>query len=318
MKNKILFLLLVIGLCHSSFSETIENAVEKIFNMPFDVLTADLGLYRNYTEPGEKTLKEKVTEQFGEEKAQKFCDALDAQAYLRTLPKPQLLPALASLLENKEKDSLFLIKKLPDNKSGKDRIITNYYWECVLETFTSHINVGYWLPKQELSDLLMQIQYHKIYFWYEGRKYMPEIWNNWYACWKDLNSCETKRGRIVFQLKGEIQEYTIFALPFVMKAYASGDKSLETILNYLRSASGLNSREISNEDFCKNHAKDCELPPCIGVDKMREIYAGRKIFSENIIENMKKASQLQKELYSSPEKLKEAHWYWVEKKQLAK
>lgn len=99
------------------------------------------------------------------------------------------------------------------------------------------------------------------WFWYEGRKHLPEMWDDWYGCWKKEHQREKPRKVIVKALYEEAARLTFHFAPFIYEAIKGGDKTLE---QYFKSSW---PDGHTNENFVvwwEREKDNLTLPPCEG------------------------------------------------------
>lgn len=83
------------------------------------------------------------------------------------------------------------------------------------------------------DDLTIPVTQYHYFWWYEGRKYMPNIWNNWYSCWQMESGRETPRKMVLNQLANEITALGYHIFPYLANAMET-DQTLTNVLVHLR------------------------------------------------------------------------------------
>lgn len=119
------------------------------------------------------------------------------------------------------------------------------------------------------------------YWWLEGRRFMPEIWNDWYPCWKNEMAREEPRELIVKRLISDIACFGTYLFPYLNDAIKEGDDSLATVLEAVKYKTRVDLTSVN--DFCEwystNHFK-YDYPPCEGIRKTMERITDPYILSE--------------------------------------
>lgn len=121
----------------------------------------------------------------------------------------------------------------------------------------------------------------RAYWWLEGRRFMPDIWNDWYPCWQNEMSRKEPRASVIEQLTKDIGGFGTFLFPHLNEAIKEGDDTLDPVLKEVSY-----STEValpSAKDFCEwystNHFK-YDYPPCEGIRKTIEKVKDPYILSE--------------------------------------
>jgi len=68
------------------------------------------------------------------------------------------------------------------------------------------------------------------FFWFIGQAYAKNIWEDWYACWKNENQKEKKRYFVLKKLMSDFGSLEIFLLPYLYEALKNGDETLMCII----------------------------------------------------------------------------------------
>ncbi len=106
-----------------------------------------------------------------------------------------------------------------------------------------------------------------IFWWYEGRKYATNIWNDFYICWQYEQARQSPREGVLDCLAKEIAELGISAIPLVKGAIDSGDNTLSPVLKAL--AVKLEDGGLTNQTFANWYSSNSEnyiLPACEGLE----------------------------------------------------
>ncbi|MBO7435966.1 hypothetical protein J6U76_08265 [bacterium] len=106
-----------------------------------------------------------------------------------------------------------------------------------------------------------------IYWWYEGRKYATNIWNDFYTCWQYEQARQNPREGVLDCLAKEISELGISAIPLVKGAIDSGDNTLNPVLKAL--AIKLEDGGLTNQTFASwysSNGSKYTLPACEGLE----------------------------------------------------
>ena len=230
-----------------------------------------------------------------------FCAATNALKVLEEIPPCKSLPVFYSILESGIlKTNLF---KIPIEKGALD--ITN---DFISVDFNSVLSFQIWLH----SDLhfgfcragsiifpwLNTIKSNRFipatifcrFWWYEGRKYMPAIWEQWYRCWKSEMAKDSTRKNVKNELENEILSLGFYSFPFLCSALQSGDYSLTNVTTRLKSIENGNYKFNDFSTWWETNKLSYTLPECktteglikeLGVYKAKEIiYKDCEIWSK--------------------------------------
>lgn len=105
------------------------------------------------------------------------------------------------------------------------------------------------------------------FWWYEGRKYATNIWEDFERCWQYEQARTVPRASVLRLLAKEIAELGISALPIVKSKIENGDTTLDPVLKAL--AEKLEDGGITNSSFItwyNNEGSKYILPPCEGLE----------------------------------------------------
>ena len=149
-------------------------------------------------------------------------------------------------------------------------------------------------------------QFGEICFWYEWRKYLPKVWDMWYACWKEENKREKPRETIVKILLEDAGGLTYHFAPFIYEAIKEGDRSLE------RNFSALWPKGKTNETFMvwwEREKDNFTLPPCEGYREAQKRLKGKDTaYSPRDLDAWKMCPHIEK-YYEDPA-YKTNYWYY--------
>ncbi len=149
------------------------------------------------------------------------------------------------------------------------------------------------------------------YWWYEGRKYLPEIWKDWYACWQKEVSREQPRKTVLENLAADINSLSYHIAPFVYKAIKDGDESLTKYFKGVKPVDGAFSRNVEPyTSWWEREKEGCTLPPCEGFEAASKRLGNvSEIFDEDMLKTIRNLSEAAKEYYSKPRE-KSSYWYY--------
>ena len=149
------------------------------------------------------------------------------------------------------------------------------------------------------------------YWWYDGRKYLPEIWKDWYACWQKEVSREQPRKTVLENLAADINSLSYHIAPFVYKAIKDGDESLTKYFKGVKPVDGAFSRNVEPyTTWWEREREGCTLPPCEGFEAASKRLGNvNELFDEDMLETIQKLSEAAKEYYSKPRE-KSGYWYY--------
>lgn len=210
----------------------------------------------------------------------------------------------------------FLFSKLEDNAlSNKmitiycnDGILTNclgYYLKkeifIATKLFFGYKSLGHiafpWLTGKH-GDLIIPSTSFHCFWWYEGRKYMPKIWESWYECWKTENERECPRKFVLRMLSDEISDLGYFAFPYLAEKINAGDKTLCSIYP-----------NIDIVKLMRNEGWKYQLPECEGLFVCKDRLKGDVLKKLNF-RRMTKWQQNADNYYKNYHVRDTKYWYW--------
>lgn len=149
------------------------------------------------------------------------------------------------------------------------------------------------------------------YWWYEGRKYLPEIWKDWYTCWQKEVSREQPRKTVLETLAADINSLSYHIAPFVYKAIKDGDGSLTNYFKGVKPVGGAFSRNVEPyTSWWEREKEGCTLPPCEGFEAAsKRLENVSELFDEDMLKTIQMLSEAAKEYYSKPRE-KSGYWYY--------
>lgn len=211
--------------------------------------------------------------------------ANEARNYLNSLPPSMLIPAFYELrLEGKiresvdyykyidldetneyDKASLLYVSKdyaIVREKRDLDEVVIDHS-RC--EGFAEGALVMMINPEASFEGNL------RPYWWLEGRRFMSEIWNDWYPCWQNEMSRKEPRGAVTKQLVKDIGCFGTFLFPYLNEAIKEGDDTLTPVLKEIsyRTEVKLPPANEFCEWYSTNHFK-YDYPHCEGIRKTIE------------------------------------------------
>lgn len=105
------------------------------------------------------------------------------------------------------------------------------------------------------------------FWWYEGRKYATNIWEDFERCWQYEQARTIPRSSVLRLLAKEIAELGISALPIIKSKIENGDTTMEPVLKAM--AEKLEDGGITNSNFItwyNTEGGKYILPPCEGLE----------------------------------------------------
>jgi hypothetical protein len=164
--------------------------------------------------------------------AEKYEDLKAASVQLKSIPISEALPEMMTLFERKA------ITNRVEKLNGL--VVTNYavsyaYKRAFLLTgltfgFNSYGHVAFpWLTgKGQLKTIPSTLYF--FFWWYEGRRYVEQIWTAWYGCWRTECEREDPRPLVKKTLADEICGLGYHVFPYIYQNLES-DKSLNDVVS---------------------------------------------------------------------------------------
>lgn len=223
-------------------------------------------------------------------------EAEKAATYLRSLPPSILIPAFYELrLEGKLRllssvDRYAEVRLSETNKydqssilylSKKKMIVRQKYRLNSVVVDYSRCETYLDGPFIKRVDKASYVGSLKSYWWLEGRRFMPEIWEDWYPCWKHEMSRKEPRTFIINKLTNDISCFGTFLFPYLYEAIKEGDDSLASILKEVKNRTAIALPSV--DEFCEWYEKNYfkyDYPPCEGIRKAIERVTDPYVLSE--------------------------------------
>ena len=213
-----------------------------------------------------------------------------ADAFLKAMDKSSLVPILFQILEEDAFGTNAFVKRYTnwDDEEDDDEVKIGSYdgqpikeetidlydisYLYICESFGMYINKNWHITLNSYKN--SGFNRHRFpakcdyayYWWYDGRKYATNIWNDFYQCWQYEQSRPASRPTVLKQLAEEIAEMGISTLPIVKNAIQGGDTTLNLVLKAL--AERLKIGDITNMNYLtwySQNERKYELPPCEGL-----------------------------------------------------
>ena len=121
------------------------------------------------------------------------------------------------------------------------------------------------------------------FWWYEGRKYMPELWNEWYVCWCKEMKKESPSENVVKELLNDVASFGMYTLPHIEDSIKHGDYSLDPLLKKLNSDYETFHLPETCKEFLNWYSTNSykyTLPPCEGLENVRKRLTNKKLLQE--------------------------------------
>ena len=258
-------------------------------------------------------------------------DAEEARAYLKALPPKDVWWFTIKALEEQTFNGMKTTPRIKEideaaKKNGKKTMAESFskcnadlytaeaetllFDKCGLKFNYSYKSVAmYWTRKFNIPVISSPRAMY--YWWYEGRKYLPEIWNDWYSCWQKEQSREKPR-KVVFELLAEdLNQLSYHIAPFGYKAIKDGDGSLTNYFKGVKPVGGIFSRKTEPyTTWWEREQKNCALPACEGLDAASKRLGNmEELFNEDMLKMIQTLSDAAKEYYSKP-RGKTDYWYY--------
>ena len=234
-------------------------------------------------------------------------DANKASKYLNSLPPSTLIPAFYELrLDGKIRDSVDYYAYIDldeTNEYDKADLVRVFENEAIVrkkrelagivlrysrcEGFIKGDLIGMINPKASYESNF------RAYWWLEGRRFMPEIWNVWYPCWQNEMSRKKPRESVTEQLVEDIGCFGTFLFPHLNEAIKEGDYTLTPVLEEISYRTEVELP--SAKEFCEWYSTNSykyDYPPCEGIrktiEKVKDPYILSELKGEDTYDDRKK------------------------------
>lgn len=216
-------------------------------------------------------------------------EAEAADAYLKAIPPSTLIPLLFQILEEGSFGTNETVKAYCNWYEGDDEpVVFNYKGRSTKEkTVRLYVATSRYifndLKLETYDDWKIMAIWSKnagkceskepapgdfpFYWWYDGRKYATNIWNDFYTCWQYEQTRDNPRPTVLKELADEIACMGITLLPIVKDAIQGGDNTLSTLLESM--AEKLEIGGITNMNYLawyQQNGSKYELPACEGLE----------------------------------------------------
>lgn len=303
----LVFLLFAAFVCNASYKDC---SYEQ-----FKTFVEDAGGYLHPTFNTGKNIDDKQEEnKLFDEDYKSYIKAREALSRLSEIPPNQFwVYTMKASEENAFKDMRADMKgNIPNAFKSRTGllgaiVLPEFFDKCGLEMgYRNHLIGFLWLKSSDTP--LVSSFYLTPWFWYEGRKYLPQIWNDWYKCWKIESEREKPRSRILKELIDDIKTLSYHVAPYVSKAIKDGDKYLIKFYD---------GTEYTVENMKKTYTEWWEtekgyyvLPECEGLDSaLKRIDGKDSAFSRQMIENMRLWTKIAKNYYAN-QPIQPDYWYY--------
>ena len=244
------------------------------------------------------------------DKAKDYLSVSDV-AQFNSLPPAEALPILIASLE---KGVITNRIETFDNIIATNMVVAfanckAYYLMGLSFGFASVGTVAFpWLTGTGQDLTIPATQYH-YFWWYEGRKYLPNIWENWYACWQMENGRDNPRELVLNQLANEIAGFGYHIFPYLTNAIETDS----TLTNVLLSLKGPQHDGWVFEDFSKWYRENkvrFTLPECETLKKTLERTTLEKMpISKSNKDNMLRWQKNEEQFYTT-NSFNNYYWYY--------
>lgn len=230
----------------------------------------------------------------------------------KAIPVSEALPLIMSLMERGE-----ITNRVESTDSGKtfeNKAINFADHRAFLLTqlcfgFDSLGTIAFpWLSGKG-NDLTIPSTLFHYYWWYEGRKYLPNIWTEWYACWQEENKRETPRTLVLNQLASEITGLGYHVFPYLASALEN-DKTLKKVVEAYRTPGRGNWRFTDFSEWYSENRGKFTLPECETLDSAKKRFNINVLpIHESVIEMMNIWQSNAKRYYAENSK-NSNYWYY--------
>lgn len=145
-------------------------------------------------------------------------------------------------------------------------------WSDLYEYAGVHFNCSFsnWPTIFSLWRKGISVTIRDDFWWFEGRKYLPQMWNDWYTCWKFEMANDNVRTSVVEKLAVEGGSLGMYAFPYIYASIQSGDNSLNPLIKKIRGMYDLKIPDSSGfvAWYATNSWKYI-MPTCEGIANTR-------------------------------------------------
>ena len=177
--------------------------------------------------------------------------------------------------------------------------------------FLTKGHIGFLWMKGDLDDPIISSSSYKYFWWYEGRRYLPEIWNDWLNCWRAEQRLEKPRKAVEEGLLSEITGYGYHIFPYLYNELRLGDKSMSKVLEEM---SKPEKGSWIFEDFpswWEKNQKNFSFTNPEGYESIKaKLLLGAFPYSKLMLGDMDRWNKNIKKFYADPNNLKENYWYY--------
>ncbi|MBR6462129.1 hypothetical protein IKS73_03205 [bacterium] len=230
----------------------------------------------------------------------------------KAIPVSEALPLIMTLLERGEITNR--VESLGDGQTFENKALSFADRRAFLLTqlcfgFDSLGTIAFpWLSGKG-NDLTIPSALFHYYWWYEGRKYMPNIWAEWYACWQEESKKEAPRALVLDQLASEITGLGYHVFPYLASALEN-DKTLEKLVEVYKTPGRGNWRFSDFNKWYTENGEKFSLPECETLDTAKKRFDINILpIQESVIEMMNKWQSNAKRYYAENTK-NSNYWYY--------
>lgn len=228
------------------------------------------------------------------------------------IPVSEALPALLSFLEDGKITNR--IEKLIEGGIVTNQAVhfadrTAFKMMNLLFGMDSLGTIGFpWLSGRGEDLTISAVDYH-YFWWYEGRKYLPQIWNSWYSCWQSECSREKPRPLVLEKLASEITGFGYHIFPF-LNEHLESDESLALVVETFKKPSRGNRSFGDFKTWYQKNQQVLSLPPCetLKAAEARCNLASLPLGANNF-RRMKRWQANAEKYYSNTQTITN-HWYF--------
>ena len=177
--------------------------------------------------------------------------------------------------------------------------------------FLSQGHIAFLWMKGDLDDPIISDTFYKFYWWYEGRRYLSQIWNNWLECWQQEQSLEKPRKAVEQELVSEITGLGYHIFPYLYNELRLGDKSMIKLLKKLSRPERGSWIFEDFQSWWENNKAHYTFPKPEGYDNVRnKLLLGPLGQDKTMLRAMDRWNINTKKFYADPNSFKENYWYY--------